>query len=112
MTPTTTKLHVRLLPSVDEGIREFLSRKGDLSNHVLQMFDTVDLETVRLPDMRAELARDTESTSATTIDNFPDTYHRKLKRTAAARGCSMNALINGGIKEYIAILKKATKKKT
>jgi hypothetical protein len=94
-------LHMRLVEEVDAEMREFVSRRGDLSELILGMVKNVDLESVKI--VKVVLC---ENREATTIFNFPHKDHANLKRIAKKRGCSMNALINSGIKAYCGVLRK------
>lgn len=92
------KLHVQLLPEIDEIMRLGISRRGDLRNLLLQMFAEVDMKAVTLPEMQFD--HGIGNAKATTL-NVPCSVHERLKRTAKKRGCSMNALVNGGIKALL-----------
>lgn len=41
-------LHMRLVEEVDAEMREFVSRRGDLSELILGMVKNVDLESVKI----------------------------------------------------------------
>jgi hypothetical protein len=100
-------VHIRLLASVEEEFREFTPRRGDLANRVFWMFGEVDLEKIAIPNMRLERG---QKMRASTISNFPDELHNRLKMISSKRGCTMNALINGGIKAYTELLKSKKRK--
>ena len=100
-------VHVRLLASVEDEFREFTPRKGDLAKRVFWMCNEVDLEQVAIPNMRAERG---QKMRASTISNFPDELHNRLKMISSKRCCTTSALINGGIKAYTELLKSKKRK--
>ena len=95
-------VHIRLLPFIEEEFREFTPRKGNLAQRFFWMCKEVDLEQVAIPNMRAERG---EKMRASTISNFPDELHNRLKMISSKRGCTTSALINGGIQAYTELLK-------
>jgi hypothetical protein len=102
-------LHLRLTREVDTVMRKFISRRGDVRTIILGMFEKMDLGSVDLPKMEFEHRRG--SPKATTILNFPHKYHLSLKRLSQERECSMNALVNGGIKAYTSVLKRGRRER-
>jgi hypothetical protein len=97
-------VQIRLLPEIDAEFRKLISRRGDVRAVVMGMLEAVDLRSVALPEML--FRRSAKKAKPTTILNFPVDAHLKLKRLAKDRGCSMNALMNGGLKVFIERLTK------
>jgi hypothetical protein len=98
------RLHIRLLPSADDAIRDFVRKRGDLGRRVLEMLETIDLTTVKLPNMDG--ATKTAVAGSYTSVDIPTTEHKRLMRLSIERECTMNQLVNGGILAYAARLRK------
>lgn len=96
-------LQIRLLPEIDAEFRKLISRRGDVRAVILTMFEVIDLKSVPLLEMLFRRSR--KVAKPTTLLNFPVELHSKMKRIAKARGCSMNALMNGGMKLFVERLK-------
>lgn len=106
----TCQINLRLLPSANKAIRKFISQREDLKNHILGLFEVVDLDNVRVPDMRTEKETG-ERLASTCISNFPIKYRTRLHKVALARGCTMSALLNGAVIDYCKILRKQQRQK-
>lgn len=107
----TCQINIRLLPSANRALREFIHQKGDLQNHILQIFESIDLNDVKIPDMRAE-NEDGTRLASTSITEFPAKYHTRMQKIARQRGCTMSALLNGGVIEYSKMLRKQKRNKS
>jgi DNA-binding NtrC family response regulator len=107
----TCQINIRLLPTANRAIREFIHQRGDLLNHILKLFETVDLKTVKIPDMRAQ-REDGSRLASTVISAFPLKYHTQMQQIARKRGCTMSALLNGGVIEYSKMLRKQKRTKS
>jgi len=94
----SSTLHLRLLRDIDATMRQLISRRGDVRRIILGMFKEIDLKVVEVPAMAFD--HQAGKARATTILNLPYKYHSQLKRISKDRECSMNALVNGGIRAY------------
>lgn len=102
-------LYVNLLPEIDAMLRKtMVRRRGDVRRIILEMFETCDLNAIEVPEMRFE---GRSNGKPTTVLNVPNKYHRAVKQAADLRGCSMNAVINGGIKAYMESARQAPGKR-
>ena len=92
-------LQIRMLPEIEDDFRKLTPRRGDVRAAVMGMFECVDLNSVPLPEML--FRRRSRLPKPTTVLNFPVELREKIRAIAKERGCSMNALMNGGLKLFI-----------
>lgn len=92
-------LQIRMLPEIEAEFRKLTHQRGDVRAVVMGMFECVDLNSVPLPEML--FRRKSRLPKPTTVLNFPVELREKIKAVAKERGCSMNALMNGGLKLFI-----------
>jgi len=90
----TVLFPLRLAPEVDQSLRAHIDRRGALVALITTILESVDLG--RVAERELSLDQDNVSTSV----KLPVHLHTKLKRTAASRSLSMNALVNCAIWEY------------
>jgi hypothetical protein len=88
-----------MLPEIAAEFRKLTHQRGDVRAVVMGMFECVDLNSVPLPEML--FRRKSNLPKPTTVLNFPVELREKMKAIAKDRGCSMNALMNGGLKLFI-----------
>jgi hypothetical protein len=93
----------RFMADVDAKLRQHISRRGELLQLIVLILKTVDLSTIPL----LEISSDLQDLAATSV-KLPASLHTKLKRMAAKRHSSMNALLNSAVLAYTE--KKATPK--
>jgi hypothetical protein len=85
----------RFLSDVDAKLRKHISRRGELLQLLILILKTVDLSTIPL----LEISSDLQDLVATSV-KLPASLHAKLKRIAARRQISMNALMNSAVLAY------------
>jgi hypothetical protein len=85
----------RFMADVDARLREHISRRGELLQLIVLILKTVDLSTIPL----LEISSDLQDLAATSV-KLPASLHAKLKRVAAKRQSSMNALMNSAVLAY------------
>ena len=90
------KVVVRLLPDLDEMLRERIRRKGDLVKLLESALNEVDLGAVPV----ASLSFGEAGVKPTTV-NLSAEEHERIKQCATTRGCSVNALINSAVRSYL-----------
>jgi hypothetical protein len=88
---------LRLLWDVDVKLRKQLGRRGELVTLIVLILNTIDLNTVPVLELGAEIDE-----LLTTTVKLPTNLHANLKRIASSRHKSMNALMNSAIWAYIA----------
>jgi hypothetical protein len=88
---------LRLLWDVDAKLRKQLGRRGELVTLIVLILNTIDLNTVPVLELGAEIDE-----LLTTTVKLPANLHADLKRIASSRHKSMNALMNSAIWAYIA----------
>ncbi|AXC15962.1 hypothetical protein ACPOL_6752 (plasmid) [Acidisarcina polymorpha] len=84
-----------MIAEADMQLRDRIRRYGELAELVVLILKSVDLTTIPV----LELTSDIRSLAQTTIE-LPAALHRRLKQIAAARGTSMNAMVNSAVLEY------------
>lgn len=89
-------LHLLLSTDVDASMRALICRRGDIRDLVMEMFGSVDLRTVDVYKQTVDF----DTAKATTV-RVPGQARTVLKRAAKARKCSMNALMNSGIRLFV-----------
>lgn len=86
---------LRLLWDVDAKLRKRLGRRGELVTLIVLILNTIDLKTVPVLELGAEIDE-----LVTTTVKLPAKLHAELKRVASSRHKSMNALMNSAIRAY------------
>ncbi len=86
---------LRLLWDVDAKLRKQLGRRGELVTLIVLILNTIDLKTVPILELGAEIDE-----LVTTTVKLPAKLHAELKRVAGSRQKSMNALMNSAIWAY------------
>lgn len=86
----------RFMANVDAQLRRHISRRGELLQLIVLILKTVDLSTIPI----LEISSDLQDLAATTV-KLPISLHAKLKRAAARRQSSMNALMNSAVLAYM-----------
>jgi hypothetical protein len=86
---------LRLLFDVDARLRKQLGRRGELVTLIVLILNTIDLTTVPVLELGAEI----DELVMTTV-KLPAKLHADLKRVAGSRHKSMNALMNSAIWAY------------
>ena len=98
-------LHIRLLADIDDAFRQYVSHRGDVDILIQQMLKEVDLKNCSIPVVQFG-----GSGAKMTFCHIPADEYARVKKLAATRGCSMNALINGGVAQFTDMLqRKATR---
>ena len=88
-------VHLRLMPEVAARFRDHIRKRGDVAALILASILETDLENVPLPEVTF-----VEQKPEKTNYHMPVTVFKRLQAVAAARKCSMNALLNGAIAKY------------
>ena len=102
MDKKTAAVHLRLLPEVADGFRDHVRRQGDVAALILAAILETDLENVPLPEVRLKFG---EKKADHTFFSIPRNLLARLGAVAAARKCSVNALLNAAIAKYTRTLK-------
>lgn len=95
MTEELVFFRTRFLASVNEKLRKRIIQKGELVELVILSLQSVDLSTIPLLEIRSDL----KDLAVTTV-KLPIALHATLKRIAATRNSSMNALVNSAVLAY------------
>jgi hypothetical protein len=95
MSVKTVFFRPRFLASIDAKLRAQISRRGELVQLVILILTEVDLSTIPL----LEISSDIQDLAETTV-KLPATLHAHMKRIAATRNVSMNALVNSAVSFY------------
>ena len=95
MSVKTVFFRPRFLASIDAKLRSQISRRGELVQLVILILTEVDLSTIPL----LEISSDLQDLAETTV-KLPAALHARLKRIAATRSVSMNALVNSAVSFY------------
>jgi hypothetical protein len=91
----TVRLRPRFIAEADSGLRGRIRRYGELAQLMVLILTSVDLTTIPI----LELTSDIRNIAQTTVE-LPSALYRRLKEIAAARGTSMNAIVNSAVVEY------------
>ena len=91
----TVRLRPRFIAEADSGLRDRIRRYGELAQLMVLILTSVDLTTIPI----LELTSDIRNIAQTTVE-LPSSLYRRLKEIAAARGTSMNAIVNSAVVEY------------
>jgi predicted DNA-binding ribbon-helix-helix protein len=97
----TVPVVIRLMPDVATGLREHVRRRGDVAALILGAVAEIDLLKVSIPTICFK-----EHGVETTVCNMPEQQYDALKKVAASRNCSVNALLNGAIDKHSRNLKR------
>lgn len=93
-------VQLRLLPDIAAELRNHVRKRGDIAAFVLASLLNTDLDKVPIPELSFG-----EQKPDTTNYLMHKTLLQRLRATAAARNCSMNALVNAAIAKYSRSLK-------
>lgn len=89
------RLYLRLTPEVNDGLRESMRHRGDLSRQIDEALSSTDLATVELnttpPGRTAHALTAIVSARAA----------RQLRAVARQRDCSVTALANGSLSKWL-----------
>ena len=102
MAKKTASVHLRLLPEVAEGFRDHVRRQGDVAALILAAILETDLENIPLAEVRLKFGK---GKADHTFFDIPRSLLARLRGVAAARKCSVNALLNAAIAKYTRALK-------
>lgn len=105
MDKKTAAVHLRMLPDVAEGFRDHVRRQGDVTALILTAIQETDLDTIPVPALSF-----IDKKADHTFFKLPRNLLTRLGKTAAARRCSLNALLNAAIAKYIRDLKPKPRK--
>jgi hypothetical protein len=89
---------LRLAQPIDYAVRAAMLDGGDMSRVVTDAIDNVDLKVVKLLEPQGE--RNFGGFKSTTV-NVEIQLHKRLKKAAKSRGCSMNLLVNSVLAEHL-----------
>src|ERR1700688_3855419 len=88
--------NVRLLVGLDKLLRAKRRYQGDLSASINDALLAVNLNTVKLVTLQGKKKQTARETQVVILRRLI----RRIQRTAKARGCSMNQLVNSGLLAY------------
>ena len=88
--------NVRLLIDLDKLLRKKRRYQGDLSASINDALLAVNLNTVKLVTLQGKKKQTARETQVVILRRLI----RRIQRTAEARGCSMNQLVNSGLLAY------------
>jgi hypothetical protein len=92
-------VYLRLLPEVDEAMRDHVRRRGDVAAFVTATAAGVDLCQIPLLEMSFHKEGPCE-----TLCNIAANLDQKVRATAEKRGCSINRMWNSAIAAYVSSL--------
>jgi hypothetical protein len=88
------RLFLRLTTEVNDRLRTMMRYHGELSRYLDEALNTADLETVEL--LSAESGRGRGVTAV-----ISHSANDRLRSTAKQRGCTVTALANSALKEWL-----------
>lgn len=88
--------NVRLLIGLDKLLRKKRRYQGDLSASINDALLAVNLNIVKLVTLQGKKKQTARETQVVLLRRLI----RRIQRTAEARGCSMNQLVNSGLLAY------------
>ena len=96
--PAKKTIIVRLPERVSITLRKRMLAHGDMANMIEASLRRVDLDCVKLLDLKAE--RQFGKPKSTTI-NIDHSLHEEIKQAASRRSCSMNLFISSVLAEHL-----------